>query len=73
MGEIGLAKKSLDYTMVLALTSLGMMFTILMLHGFSAFGFYMDMGVLSILVPTLSVVPALRVLGGVAGRAKGGK
>ena len=59
--------------MVLALTSLGMMFTILMLRGFKAFGFYMDTDVLRILVPTLSVVPALRVLGRVAWRSRGSK
>lgn len=73
MAEMGLAKKSIDYTMALASASLGIMFMVLLLQGFSINEFYIDTAVLTALMPSLSVAAALKVFSGVSGRAKGGK
>lgn len=73
MAEMGLAKKSMAYTMALTLTSLGMMFVIMILHGFGAYGFRISDAVLTVLILSLSVAPAIRVFGGLGGRALGGK
>ena len=73
MAEMGLAKKSMAYTMALALTCLGIVFVIMILHGFNAGGFHISDAVLTALILSLSVAPALRVFGGLGGRALGGK
>ena len=69
--NMGLAKKSIDYTMALASASLGIMTMVLILQGFSVFGFHIDSIVLTVLLPSLSVTPALKVFGGIGGKTRG--
>lgn len=73
MAETGLAKRSMDYTAAIALTSLGMMFVIMVLHGFSVGGFHMNDSVLGVLAVTLSAITALKVIGKVGDRPREGK
>lgn len=65
--------RSTAYTMALTLTSLGIIFVIMILHGFGAYGFRINDTVLTVLIPSLSVAPAIVVFGGLGGRALGGK
>lgn len=66
--------RSTAYTMALTLTSFGMILVITILHGFGAYGFRINDTVLTVLIPSLSVAPAIGVLfGGLGGRAPGGK
>lgn len=57
------ASKSMDYLMILASFSLGLLTAIIFLQGFRILGFYLEPAVLTALVPSLSVAPALRALG----------
>ena len=63
METMRIAKRTVDYTMILALVGLGVMFILLLLQGFSVYGFYLDVPILTALVPSLSAAAALRVLG----------
>lgn len=49
MGE--LVKRSIDYTLILALAGLGILSTVIFLQGFSVYGFYLDSAVLTVLAP----------------------
>lgn len=73
MAEMGLAKRSMDYTVAIALTSLGMMFVIMILHGCTVCEFYVSDTVLGVLIPTLSAMPTLKVIGKIGGRPREGK
>ena len=55
--------RSRDYVMILASFSLGLLTAVVFLQGFRIGGFYLDPAVLTALVPSLSVAPALRALG----------
>lgn len=63
MDGMRIAKRTIDYTMILALAGLGVLSTVLLLQGFSVHGFYLDVPILTALVPSLSAAAALRVLG----------
>ena len=63
-----LVAKSIDYTMRLAWASTGILVTILLLQGFSVYGFYLDSIVLTALVPSLSTAAALKVFSGIGNR-----
>ena len=56
-------KISMDYTMGLAVFSLLILASVLMLQGFRPYGFYLDANVVTVLVPSLSATAALRVFG----------
>ena len=71
MGE--LVKRSIDYTLILALAGLGILSTVIFLQGFSVYGFYLDSAVLTALAPSLSTAAALRVFGGVGRRGVMGR
>ena len=73
MTEMGLVKKSINYTMYLASASLGIMTMILLLQGFRPHGFYIEGGVLATLMPSLSAAAALNALGWIAGKALGNR
>ena len=73
MAETGLAKRSMDHTAAIAFTGLGMMFVIMVLHGFGVGGFHMNDSVLGVLALTLSAITALKVFGKVGGRTREGK
>ena len=69
MEGMQIVKKSIDYAMILASAGLASMVAILLLQGFKIGGFYLDVSVLTALVPSLSAAAALKVLGRASGRA----
>ena len=64
--------KSIGCATILASAGLASMAAILILQGFKIGGFYLDVPVLTALVPSLSAAAALRVLGRAGGRTAPG-
>ena len=69
--KTGLVKRSIDYTMFLALASLGIIAMSLLLQGFAPHGFYIESDVLVALMPSLSAAAGLNALGWIAGKILG--